>query len=88
MTGIATAVVIALGIGIWYTQKGDTPRGFTGANETVRLGFTHESLEALLIIAEEKGYFSEEGLNVAFREYPTGKIDSLVKTRFEEVPAL
>ena len=74
MIGIATVVLIALGIGIWYTQKGDTSKGFTGARETVRLGFTHESLEALLIIAEEKGYFSEEGLNVTFREYPTGMI--------------
>ncbi len=74
LIGIATVLVIALGIGIWYTQKGDTPRGFTGAKETVRLGFTHNSLEALLIIAQEKGYFSEEGLDVTFREYPTGKI--------------
>lgn len=41
--------------------------------ETVVLGATASLLNSLLWIAQEKGYFKEQGLDVQFKIYPTGK---------------
>jgi len=81
MVGIIAGVVMALGMGTWFMQTGETSKGFTGAPEKVRLGFTHESLEAFTVIAKDQGYFSEEGLEVTLKAYPTGKI-ALLKGLF------
>ena len=71
---IITGLLIALGAGVWFNQQWQTSTGFSGTVENVRIGFTFESLEASTVIAEDQGYFIEEGLNVTIKEYPTGKI--------------
>jgi len=39
----------------------------------VTIGLGAQPTAALLIIADEKGFFQEEGLNVIIKEYPSGK---------------
>lgn len=51
--------------------------------EDLRLGIAHETLEALVIIALENGYFKEEGLNIIVKEYPSGKEELLGVLREE-----
>jgi ABC-type nitrate/sulfonate/bicarbonate transport system substrate-binding protein len=46
----------------------------TGVRETVTIGIAAQLLSAPLIIAQEKGYFADEGLNVSVKIYPFGKI--------------
>jgi len=46
---------------------------YSGPKETVTLGVASIVLSAPLYIAQAKGYFDEEGLQVVFKPYPTGK---------------
>lgn len=39
----------------------------------IRLGMAMQQTSALLIIAEEKGFFYDHGLNVIIKQYPSGK---------------
>jgi len=41
--------------------------------EKVTIGSCRQFLSSPIIIAQEKDYFSEEGLDVAFKYYPSGK---------------
>lgn len=43
-------------------------------NETLRVGFTGEMMEALTVAALDNGLFKENGLDVSLKYYPTGKI--------------
>lgn len=43
------------------------------AKETVRLGIALQPLVTLAIIAHERGFFSQEGLDVPVQYYPSGK---------------
>ncbi len=51
----------------------------------IRLGFTHETLEALSIIASEKGFFKEQNLQVIIKPYDVGKfaLEGLLKKEID-----
>ena len=51
-------------------KKQDKPAGL---REKVTIGVAQLVLSTPIIIAQEKGYFSEEGLDVSFKPYPFGK---------------
>jgi NitT/TauT family transport system substrate-binding protein len=71
---IAVLLVITLLIGgIWALKilnKPSAPK-FTGPVENISTGLIAE-YAALILIAKEKGYFDEYGLNVTVTEYPSG----------------
>lgn len=46
----------------------------SGPAETVRMGIASQLLSAPVIIAIEKGYFKDEGLNVIVKEYDFGRL--------------
>lgn len=49
-------------------------RGFKGRRETVTLGIATEPLSAPFLIAQEKGYFADEGLDITVRSFPYGRV--------------
>ncbi len=48
---------------------------YIGRNtNSIKVGYTHETMEALTVVAKENNFFSDEGLTVDLIEYDTGKI--------------
>jgi ABC-type nitrate/sulfonate/bicarbonate transport system substrate-binding protein len=69
--------VLLLGVSVSHMSCQDqrtSPKVARDAKESVTIGIATQALSAPLIIAQEKGYFSDEGLNVTVKEYPFGKI--------------
>ncbi|MBM3298563.1 MAG: ABC transporter substrate-binding protein [Deltaproteobacteria bacterium] len=71
---VALIIVVVLsmagGIAIWATRSpGPT---FSGPPEQVRLGTIPAELSALIWIAEDRGYFAENGLDVTIKMYESG----------------
>ena len=68
---VIAVVVIGLGIGIWSVQK-RTPK-YTGPVKKVTLGVETSLLPSAVWVAENKGYFQEEGLDVKIKEFGSGR---------------
>lgn len=69
--GIAAIIVIVLiGLGAWYFT--DLPTSSSKMPESIIIGNTPTENSALIYIAEDQGYFSENGLNVTIRDYSSG----------------
>jgi len=66
-------VLVILGIGLyWFLQK--QPEKYPGPVEKVTMGISFTSLSPSLIhIAEEKGYFLKEGIDLEIKGYSAGK---------------
>jgi NitT/TauT family transport system substrate-binding protein len=60
--------MLAMLVGSWSCSKGD----YSGKVETVTIGQNPNETKALIYIAEERGLFATNGLNVVFRDYDTG----------------
>lgn len=73
------ATAIASGFIYWQKHK-TTPTKYTGPIETVRLSTYLGEYAGLIWIAQNKGYFAENGLDVNIKEFQTGieAMDSLV----------
>jgi NitT/TauT family transport system substrate-binding protein len=68
---ITVVVVVAFGTGLyWFTQK--QPR-YTGPVEKVTIGVESSLLPSSIWVAENKGYFEEEGLDLTIKEFDSGK---------------
>lgn len=65
MGSIIVFVVVSLGLGFYLLHK--KPRH----KEKVTLGM--DIIASLITIGQEQGFFSQEGLEVTIRKYPTGK---------------
>lgn len=64
-------VVILLGGGLyWLGQK--QPQKYTGPVEKITLATIPEEISALIWIAQDQGYFADNGLDVTIKEYDTG----------------
>ncbi len=70
---IITVVVVILGIGLyWSIQK--QPKKYTGEiKKEIILGCETSLLPSAVWIAENKGYFQEEGLKVRIKEFGSGR---------------
>ncbi len=69
---ILTALISVIAVGGYYwLQKRPEPKEFTGHREKVTIGL--DIIASLIIIGQEQGFFSQEGLDVTTRKYPTGK---------------
>jgi NitT/TauT family transport system substrate-binding protein len=69
--GIAIIVLIALaGLGAWYLSSPSIAN--SGMLENISLGTTEQELSGLIYIAEDMGFFSQNGLNMTVRYCDTG----------------
>ena len=68
--GLAVAVVLGLGL---YLSVLKQPGKYTGPVERIVLGAETVAHSSPVWIAESKGYFIEEGLNVEIREFESGR---------------
>jgi len=63
-------IVVLIGISVGGCQE-QTGK-YTGPVEKISIGATTQELSALIWIAEEKGYFEENGLDATVKAYDTG----------------
>jgi NitT/TauT family transport system substrate-binding protein len=49
-------------------------KGFTGTRESITIGVEQSPLLALMMIAENQGFFSKQGVDVAVKYYASGKL--------------
>lgn len=49
------------------------PKKFSGPKEKVTIGVASSVLSAPIMVAQEKGFFSDEGLDVSYKSYAFGK---------------
>lgn len=68
----ALFVVIALVVGSYFFVS-HKPGEFTKSSEKVMLGISKSFLSISVYIAKGQGYFAKEGLDVAVKEYSSGK---------------
>lgn len=70
--GLIAIVIILTGGGVWYLQSAQQPPPASLKEVSFCSG---PGLESTLIwVAKDQGYYAEHGLNVTFKEYPTGVI--------------
>ena len=67
---IAIAIIAVIGISVGGCQE--QPGKYTGPVEKISIGATTQELSTLIWIAEEKGYFEENGLDATVEAYDTG----------------
>ncbi len=71
--GILVAVIaVGLGIGSYFWLSQEQPKKYDGPVEKISIGATTQELSTLIWIAEEKGYFEENGLDATVKAYDTG----------------
>jgi NitT/TauT family transport system substrate-binding protein len=68
--GILGVVVVAMGVAfvLWLRAS----KGYSGKVESITIGYSPFESTALLWIAEDRRFFSRNGLNVILRKYDTG----------------
>ena len=75
---VGIVVVVALGIGIWLVQRQLSPSPkYTGPIEKAVLGVEVGMLPAAVWVAENKGYFIEEGLDLTIKGFDSGRLSLL-----------
>lgn len=84
-TGLVIMVIVIVGILIggyflFFTQP--IEEKYTGEIENMTLGVEMSLLPSLVWVAENQGYFSEQGLNVDIKEFDSGK--NAFKTMLEQ----
>lgn len=72
----ATFILLTLVISdcIWLNHKQLKAMEAKNHNKSVKIGLAKEPLASLVTIAYEKQFFSQEGIDVIIKEYPTGKL--------------
>lgn len=68
--GVALFCATLIAACVWLLQPHNPPR-YTGPTESMSTGLIGE-YAALILIAQDQGYFSENGLNVSLTEYASG----------------
>jgi len=82
---IVVIIIILLGISILYFTTWKQSQKYSGPVEKVSIGISATSLlPSLVLIAKEKDYFLEEGIDMEIKGYSTGK-DALEATFKGEV---
>ncbi|MFA5112107.1 MAG: NrtA/SsuA/CpmA family ABC transporter substrate-binding protein [Desulfobaccales bacterium] len=71
-----TAGLAALGgLTFWYwATPAQSLRPYAGPAEKITVSTSADAKSALLFIAQDKGYFSQNGLEVALKTFPSGKM--------------
>jgi NitT/TauT family transport system substrate-binding protein len=68
--GIILALGVAIIFGAWYLQN--SPQKFSGPPESVVVGTPPLEFSALVYIAQDQNFFTDNGLNVTIKNYDTG----------------
>ena len=76
----AVVVVVALGIGISIGGCQKKPGEYTGPAEKITVAAYAGDTGALVYIAQEQGYFADNGLEVVIKDYEAGNRRKPVKT--------
>jgi len=66
-------IIVCIGSIILVSRQKPRQEEFKGNREKVTIGIT-EIIASLIIIGQEQGFFSQEGLDVTTKKYPTGKV--------------
>ena len=70
---IIVGVVVIVGIGL-YRSIQKQPKKYTGPVEKITLAAYAGETGALVYVAEDQGYFKENGLEVTIKDYKSGKV--------------
>ncbi|MBC8230736.1 NrtA/SsuA/CpmA family ABC transporter substrate-binding protein [bacterium] len=70
----AAFVIVALAVGGYFWFSLEQPRKYTRAVEKLTLAAYKGDTGALVYIAQEQGYFTENGLDVTIKDYEAGKL--------------
>jgi NitT/TauT family transport system substrate-binding protein len=63
-------VILLIGLGAWYfTSVSPT---FSGTPESITIGVVPSDMSGLIYIADDRGFFTGNGLNVTYRDYGSG----------------
>ncbi len=63
------AAILLVGFGAWYLAN--SPATYSGISEPISIGILPNEQSALILIAEDQGYFGENGLNATVKTYDT-----------------
>ncbi len=76
---IGIAIIVVIGISAGGCQK--KPEKYTGPVEKITLAAYAGETAALVYVAEDQGYFEENGLDVTIKDYESGKAaaDALIE---------
>ena len=79
-------VLIGIIFSIWFFWGRDYLNRNTN---TIRIGFTHETMEAMTIAALQNNFYKDQGLVVEVKEYETGKqaIEGLLRNEIQIAPS-
>jgi NitT/TauT family transport system substrate-binding protein len=74
---VVLAALLVASFALWSCSKG----GYSGKVETVTIGATPIELNALIYVADEQKFFTNNGARVVFKDYDTGvaAVDGLLK---------
>lgn len=74
MGPVFVALVLGIGGYFWLSRnQPQKPAEFVGKRETVAIGVSKSFLSIPVYIAQKRGYFAEEGLDIIMKEYGSGK---------------
>lgn len=79
---ILTIITISAVSIAWWQGRPAQPQKYTGPVEKMTFGVATSLLPSMVWVAENKGYFQEEGLDVTIREFDSGK--TALATMLEE----
>ena len=68
--GVLIIVGVIIISGAWYLQKGTQTN--TGPPESITIAILPSEYSTLIWVADDQGFFKQNGLNVTLKEYPTG----------------
>ncbi len=84
------AALVLVGSGVWPFPNSETT--YPGTSESITIGTAPLELAALIFIAEDQGFFNQNGLNVTIKDYDTalaavggmekGDVDISVSTEY------
>ena len=73
---LAVAIIMALAVGSYFWLSQEQPERYTGPVEKVTIAEAGQPIGALLYVAFENGYFTNEGLDITLKPHTSGR-DSL-----------
>ncbi len=78
--GILIGLIIIIGVSIIFINKNSPTGAVVYDIKNIDLAINPVPHSALIFIAEEKGYFTEQGLKINYHNFPTGKLalDALI----------
>ena len=72
MSAGLSIILVVIGISVGGCQE--KPEEYTGPVEKITIGVGTAPLSLLIWVAENEGYFADNGLDAEIKEYPSGKV--------------